>query len=401
MTSGTRSMTMALAPLFTARQSLDPARTPDERFDLLSIPAYDTGAPEVVGGIEIGSTKLIVHPGDTLISKIVPHIQRVWVVPPRGSLRQIASSEWIVLRSERTDPSYLRYVLLEQGFHSRFMATVDGLSGSLQRARPQLVRRIEIPVPPLREQRAIADFLDRETAQIDAFIAKNAELIALLTERRAVAIAAAFGRYPSIPLKYLVQRDRPLTYGILQCGEPREVGVPYIGPADMPGEGASPELGSLRRTTPEIAAAYQRSVLSGGDIVVSIGPAFGRVALLDSDLEGANLTQDTVRVAFRQSLVDGHYLVWALSSRAVFDYWDHEILGATFRRLNLGTLANTPIPLPPIEEQPRIAAEARATAAKADLAIDVARKATDLARERRAALISAAVTGKIDVGVSA
>lgn len=263
------------------------------------------------------------------------------------------------------------------------------------------IKAAHIALPPVSEQRAIADYLDRETAQIDAFIAKNEELITLLIERRASSIVDLVGNHETIPLKRLVSSKRPLTYGILQCGEPVETGIPYIGPSDLPGEGASPALESLRRTTPEIAAAYGRSVLAGGDIVVSIGPAFGRVGLLADDLSGANLTQDTVRVATMPEMINARYLVWVLSSRIADDFWDYEILGATFRRLNLGTLGETPVPYPSLDEQQRIADAIAEAVAKIDKAIDVANRTVELARERRAALISAAVTGKIDVGVAA
>ncbi|ANJ28096.1 restriction endonuclease subunit S [Agromyces aureus] len=297
----------------------------------------------------------------------------------------------------RVDPRYLAYAIpphLQRINELTWSTTVKHLSAGS-------VRAIRVPAHSYEQQRAIAGYLDRETAQIDAFIAKNEELIALLTERRASSIVELIGAHETIPLKRLVSPQRPLTYGILQCGEPVESGIPYIGPSDLLGEGASPQLSSLRKTTPEIAAAYGRSVLRGGDIVVSIGPAFGRVGLLSEDLEGANLTQDTVRVATVPELVDSQYLVWVLSSRIADDFWDYEILGATFRRLNLGTLGETPIPYPLVAKQKRIADRIAVAVAEIDRAIEVARRSVGLARERRAALISAAVTGKIDVGVAA
>ena len=291
------------------------------------------------------------------------------------------------------DPRYLAYAIpphLQEINELTWSTTVKHLSAGR-------VRAIRIPARPPAQQRAIADYLDRETAQIDAFIAKNEELIALLRERRASSIVELVGEHETIPLKRLVSPVRPLTYGILQCGEPIENGVPYIGPSDLPGEGASPALDSLRRTTPEIAAAYGRSVLKGGDIVVSIGPAFGRVGLLSDDLAGANLTQDTVRVATMPDRIDARYLVWVLSSRIADEFWDYEILGATFRRLNLGTLGETPIPYPLLFEQRGIAARVAEAVSQIDGAVEVAQRTVELALERRAALISAAVTGKIDV----
>src|SRR5947209_6072253 len=79
-----------------SRGSVDPSRHVEEIFELFSIPAYDQRQPELLRGAEIGSSKKIVAPGDVLISRIVPHIQRVWVVGPSRGYRQIASGEWIV-----------------------------------------------------------------------------------------------------------------------------------------------------------------------------------------------------------------------------------------------------------------------------------------------------------------
>lgn len=254
-----------------------------------------------------------------------------------------------------------------------------------------------MPLPPLDVQRAIADFLDRETARIDTLVAEQQRLIDLLRERREATIVEALEGFDTVPLRRLVDPQRRMTYGILQCGDPVEDGVPYIGPSDLPGRGESPPLGSLRRTTQEIASAYQRSVLAHGDVVVSIGPAYGKVAVLDADLAGANLTQDTVRVAALPELVDTRYLVWVLLSRGIAQFWDLEIMGATFRRLNLGTLARTPIPIPGLDQQRSIAAYLNRKISKIDTLIAESERFIELAQERRAALITAAVTGQIGV----
>ena len=149
----------------TRTLSLDPAKFPDEEFELWSIPAFDAGAPEAAFGSTIGSAKKVIEPNDILLSRIVPHIRRSWVVAaPSAGRRQIASSEWIIFRSARIDPPYLRHVLLGDTFHAAFMGTVAGIGGSLLRARPEAVKRIEIALPPLAEQRRIAAILDQADA---------------------------------------------------------------------------------------------------------------------------------------------------------------------------------------------------------------------------------------------
>lgn len=130
--------------------SVDPKKHLVELFELYSIPAFDSGAPEVVIGAEIGSSKKAVQPNDVMISRIVPHIRRACVVGQANRHRQIASSEWIIFRSERIWPQYLRWVLVGDVFHSAFMRTVSGVGGSLLRARPAEVFKISIPLPPPR-----------------------------------------------------------------------------------------------------------------------------------------------------------------------------------------------------------------------------------------------------------
>jgi type I restriction enzyme S subunit len=148
----------------TRQETVDPSLHPSEVFELLSIPAYHTQKPEVVEGAMIGSAKKSVKPGDVLLSRIVPHIRRAWVVPETNGYRQIASGEWIVFRSNKFNSNYLRHLLMSDVFHTQFMSTVAGVGGSLLRARPAFVEKITIPLPPLPEQKRIADILDKADA---------------------------------------------------------------------------------------------------------------------------------------------------------------------------------------------------------------------------------------------
>lgn len=144
--------------------SIDPSNHPEDEFDLYSIPAFDCGEPEVLKGSEIGSAKQIVQPGDVLLSRIVPHIRRAWVVGEYQGRQLIASGEWIVFRSGKVNSRYLRHVLVSDPFHVEFMRTVSGVGGSLLRARPAYVAQIQVPLPPLPEQGRIAAILDKADA---------------------------------------------------------------------------------------------------------------------------------------------------------------------------------------------------------------------------------------------
>lgn len=138
-------------------KTVDPRNTPDEIFELWSIPAFDAGSPELLRGGEIGSQKKLVAPGDVLLSRIIPHIRRGWVVRENpDARRQVASTEWIVFSSDQVVPGFLRQLLVSDFFHASFMQTITGVGGSLSRANPAAVGEIKIPLPPLEVQKEIA-----------------------------------------------------------------------------------------------------------------------------------------------------------------------------------------------------------------------------------------------------
>lgn len=147
-----------------------------------------------------------------------------------------------------------------------------------------------------------------------------------------------------VPLKRLVDPRRPITYGIVQAGEDDPNGVPYIRPVDMVDFARDLDPAGLRRTTRAIAEQYARSTVQTGDLIVSIGPSFGKTLIVPASLNGANLTQGTARVAPAVG-VDVRYLQWALSSPLARSFWEAAVGGATFGGLNLGPFSRTPIPL--------------------------------------------------------
>ena len=144
--------------------SVNPAKFQSETFELWSVPSFDLGTPEILQGSEIGSSKKVVESGDLLLSRIVPHIRRAWIVEPTTDNRQIGSGEWITFRGEDFHAPYLRHILISDRFNAQLMQTIAGVGGSLLRARPESVREIEIPLPPLPEQKRIAAILDQADA---------------------------------------------------------------------------------------------------------------------------------------------------------------------------------------------------------------------------------------------
>ena len=210
------------------RGSVDPSKFPDEVFDLYSIPAFDAGQPEIRAGNEIGSSKQVVEPDDVLLSRIVPHIRRSWVVGATRGRRLIASGEWIVFRSPQLLPRFLRYFLVGDPFHAQFMQTVSGVGGSLLRAKATEVYKIKISVPPLPEQERIVKLLDEADelrklrAQADC---RTAALIPALFHEMFGDPSTNSKKWPQIPAGELMAA---CDYGTSQKANEANRGIPVL-----------------------------------------------------------------------------------------------------------------------------------------------------------------------------
>lgn len=127
-------------------ESINPTKTPDEIYEVYSVPTYDTGHPEYLQGREIASNKAIVRKNDILLCKINPRINRVWVVSDESKYKNIASSEWIVVRNSEYNPEFLAWYFRTPKFKSLMTSEVTGIGGSLTRAQPKAVAEYPVPI---------------------------------------------------------------------------------------------------------------------------------------------------------------------------------------------------------------------------------------------------------------
>lgn len=297
--------------------SVDPAKFPDEVFELLSIPAFDAGRPEVVRGRDIGSSKQVVQPGDVLLSKIVPHIRRAWVVSPTTSHRLIASGEWIVFRDERFLPSYLKHLLTSDGFHRQFMQTVSGVGGSLLRARPAEVAKIRVSVPSKAEQQRIATILDKA----DSLLRKRQEASRLADEFVKSLFFTTFGDVDANTHGWDVCRLEDLalqvTDGEHQTPRRSVDGIKLLSARNV-------QNGFLALTdvdyvpSDEFERIRRRCEPRRGDILISCSGTIGRVAAISTDEPMA--------------LVRSVALVRPDTKRVLTTFLDHHLRSATMQR---------------------------------------------------------------------
>lgn len=290
-----------------------------------------------------------------------------------------ASGQWTTLANVQAilpDATRLSAKFL---FHR---ANMDGFwprSGSAQPfIKPSDVLRCWIAHPrDVAEQSRIALVLDT----VDEEIAKTAAVMAKLRQVRAGLLHDLLSRgldahgqlrdplaHPEqfqdsslgrIPRRWDVRplqacTSSEITYGIVQAGPHVEGGLPYIRTGDMAGDRLV--VDQMLRTTPEIAARFRRSRVQTGEIVCAIRATVGKVLLVPPELDGANLTQGTARIAPKEG-VDGTFLLWALRSDQAQRAIAREVKGTTFFEITLADLRKIEIAIPrDPQEQGRIAA---------------------------------------------
>jgi type I restriction enzyme, S subunit len=234
-----------------------------------------------------------------------------------------------------------------------------GRGATFKEVSKEIVESIEIPLPPLEEQRRIAAILDRagnlgQHAKGQLFIAKNL-LASLFVETIGDPLNPPHD-WTTLPLAEAVQAGTDVTYGIVQAGEEYPGGVPYIRTGDI--VDGEIDVSALRHTNPAIARRFTRSMVRAGEIVMSIRATVGTTAVVPVCLDGANLTQGTARVAPGEN-VNGVYLLQYLRMPSTQAWIQRQVKGATFREITLARLRELPVLIPPMAIQDEFAVKAK------------------------------------------
>lgn len=325
------------------------------------------------------------------------------------------SPAYTVLRSEKDiAPGYYKYLLKSSPYVSALQASTDSLRDGKSISYEQF-GAIPLPYPQPEVQSVIASFLDYETAKIDALIEKQQRLIELLKERRQAVISHAVtkGLNPNAPMKESGVEwlgEVPAHWGttylkyatsmIVDC--PHETPVYsedgqylVIRTADL-NEGNLDSSKMYRVQDDEYIRRVRRADLKRGDIIYGReGERWGHAGLVP---ESARYCLGQRIMQFRAGLdFSPDFLMWLLNSDNVYKQGQLDTVGATSPHVNVSTIRNFSLTQPPLLEQKEIGRFLNEKSRRIDELIDKAVKTISLLQERRTALISAAVTGKIDV----
>lgn len=279
-----------------------------------------------------------------------------------------------------------------------------------------------LPIPPLPEQTAIAEFLDRETAKIDGLVAEQRRLMELLKEKRQAVISHAVtkGLNPRAPMKPsgiewlgdVPEHWRVMPLGrvtISRCDGPFGSGLKSAHYTDTGVRVI--RLQNIRRDgfdgTDEAfidKGYYERElighdVVSGDVLIAGLGDdknTVGRACVAPAGIEPAMVKADCFRYRLDVTQVLPEYIATELSASSTADAGVMSS-GSTRSRIPLSMMATRKLAIPPLSEQKKIAGFISAEASTFDTLTAEAQRAIDLLQEHRTALISAAVTGQIDV----
>ena len=370
-----------------------------------------------VDDVENGYTRFF--DGDVLVAKITPCFENGKGALVRGTLNGVGfgTTELHVLSpGSEIDARYLYYVTASDHFRRLGEAAMFGAAGQ-KRVPEDFVRDYRIPIPLLARQRAIVNYLDRETARLDALVAEKERLLTLLAEKRRTLITRAVtrGLDPDVPMRDsgIPWLDRiPAHWEVWKLGHTASVGngsTPNRNKAVYWTGGTIPWLNSGVVNQSEVTGADQfvtayavqechLPLVKAGSVLIAItgqGKTRGRAVVLSID---STINQHLAFIQPEPSRLRPWFLRWALFAAYDFLRSISDDAGGTKGALTCEEVANLRVPIPPSDEQAAILDHVAAFTGRFDLLQSTAERTIAIIKERRTALIAAAVTGQLDVG---
>lgn len=357
---------------------------------------------------------LVALPGDLVVNPMWLTGGSVGVSDRRGAI----SPDYRVFElSDQVHPRFLHAVLRSQPYFDQYRLYTRSNTTFDRRVNQEDLDNLPIPLPPLSEQHTIAAFLDQETAEIDALIAAQERFVRLLNERRdslsGQAVFAGDESSPKRPSGFSWLPSVPEAWPIVELGFVTDTLAGYAFPSEgftshiddtpllrginvKPGQIDWSDVVRWNERENPIPAIYQ---LKPGDIVLGmdrpfVGSGVRVASITKSDLP-ALLLQRVMRIRPTER-IDRDYLRYIFSTRSFLMYLEPMFTGISVPHISEWQVRKFRIPLPRLDEQRRIVAYLDSEMTKIDSLIKQTRRHIRLAKERRSALITAAVTGQID-----
>jgi type I restriction enzyme S subunit len=224
----------------------------------------------------------------------------------------------------------------------------------------EIVASVQIPLPPLEEQRRVAAILDKASALKQQSLKALAQVESLGIARLEQLLIQNQESLTPRRLEELCATGAPITYGILQPGPDLDQGIFYVRPSEI--KNSQIDIKRLKKTSFEIAVKYRKSEIKEGDILLTIVGTIGETALVPPELEGGNITQSSARVRIDPSLACPAYIYHFFKSQHALRQISRDRLGVAVERLNLHHVRDMEILCLPMEVQDKFGAEVHSLA---------------------------------------
>jgi type I restriction enzyme S subunit len=152
----------------------------------------------------------------------------------------------------------------------------------------------------------------------------------------------------------LTEEDRAITYGVIKLGETAQEGVPVLRSSDV--RNLHIDLQFVKKISPGIAAQYRRTFLQGGEVVMTVRGTLGGIAVVPTQCRGFNVSREVAMLALVEPAM-AHTVAIFVASSPLNRWLMSRTKGIAYTGINIETLKALPIPVPPLNEQRRIAAE--------------------------------------------
>lgn len=341
-------------------ETLNPKNAMEKMFELYSVPSFDNKYPEILIGKDIGSNKYIVKKNDILLCKINPRINRVWQVYQHTNFGQICSSEWIVIRNEILNKSFLRYYFTSEYFRNRLCENVSGVGGSLTRAKPKLVQLYEVPLSPINEQQRIVNIieslfakLDRAKELIENTLAQfEQNKMAILHKAFTGELTAKWRKENNIDLSSWEKIKLGKVLLPMQTKKPTGQFFRYIDIDAIDNKRQIVKAPKLILTEKAPSRA-SRGVETGNILFSMVRPYLKNIAQIDSDLSDC-IASTGFYVCRCKPELNSRFLYYLFIFDKTIDYLMQFMKGDNSPSIRKDDLLNMKIDLPTIEEQQEI-----------------------------------------------
>lgn len=341
--------------------------------------------------------------GDVLVSEGSGSLKSVGAAAVwRGELEGTVCFQNTLLRLRPrpgTDGEFLGW-WVRSAFGSGVFASIAS-GANIYHVSAERVRSLTAHFPPLEEQRQVASFLEEETARIDKLRTAKARHLALVSERWEATIHRGLTTEDSSPveLRRLGVRVTTGPFGtVFNASEYTDSGVPMINPLHIRDGVITPDL--QHSVSHETAARLSRHQLRGGDLIVGRKGDLGRAALVQDHQDGWVCGSDCIALHPPLDRLRPAFLSYVMRSQFIRSQLLSRSLAATMPSLNEGNLLSLRLPDYSLEQQDRFVAQMDTSHAWTTRTAKVIQTQLALLAERRQALITAAVTGQIDVSTA-